>query len=45
MVVKARALAREGRTAREIAHVLVERGRRAIVAAAELVDGAAKGTP
>jgi len=44
MVVKARALAREGRTAREIAHVLVDRGRRAIVAAAELVDGAAKGT-
>jgi PTS system mannose-specific IIA component len=45
MVVKARALAREGRTAREIAHVLVDRGRRAIVAAAELVDGASKGTP
>ncbi len=45
MVVKARALAREGRSAREIAHTLVERGRRAIVAAAELVDGAAKGKP
>ena len=45
MVVKARALAREGRTAREIAHVLVERGRRAIVAAAELVDGAPKVRP
>jgi len=45
MVVKARALAREGKSAREIAHVLVERGRRAIVAAAELVDGAAKGKP
>ncbi|MGA7991785.1 MAG: PTS sugar transporter subunit IIA [Thermoanaerobaculia bacterium] len=43
MVVKARALAREGKSAREIAHVLVERGRRAIVAAAELVDGAPKG--
>ena len=45
MVVKARALAREGKGAREIAHALVERGRRAIVAAAELVDGAPKGTP
>ena len=44
MVIKARALAREGRTPREIAHTLVERGRRAIVAAAELVDGA-KGGP
>jgi PTS system mannose-specific IIA component len=43
MVVKARALAREGRTPREIAHTLVERGRRAIVAAAELVDGAQGG--
>jgi len=39
MVVKARALAREGKDPREIAHTLVERGRRAIVAAAELVDG------
>ena len=45
MVVKARALAREGRSAREIAHTLVERGRRAIVAAAELVDGASRGKP
>jgi mannose PTS system EIIA component len=45
MVVKARALVREGKGAREIAHALVERGRRAIVAAAELVDGASKGTP
>ena len=45
MVVKARALAREGRSPREIAHTLVERGRRAIVAAAELVDGASKGKP
>ncbi len=45
MVVKARALAREGRNAREIAHTLVERGRRAIVAASELVDGPAKGKP
>ena len=43
MVVKARALAREGRSPREIAHLLVERGRRAIVAAAELVDGPAGG--
>ena len=39
MVVKARSLAREGRSPRDIAHTLVERGRRAIVAAAELVDG------
>ena len=45
MIVKARALAREGRSPREIAHVLVERGRRAIVAAAELVGGPAKGRP
>jgi mannose PTS system EIIA component len=43
MVVKARALAREGKSARDIAHVLVDRGRRAIVAAAELVDGTPKG--
>ncbi len=39
MVVKARALARDGKSAREIAHTLVDRGRKAIVAAAELVDG------
>jgi PTS system mannose-specific IIA component len=39
MVVKARGLAREGRNPRDIAHTLVDRGRRAIVAAAELVDG------
>lgn len=39
MVVKARGLAREGRNPRDIAHILVDRGRRAIVAAAELVDG------
>jgi PTS system mannose-specific IIA component len=38
MVVKAKGLAREGKSAREIAHTLVERGRRAIVAAAELVE-------
>jgi PTS system mannose-specific IIA component len=44
MVVKARALAREGKDARDIAHILVDRGRRAIVAAAELVD-ATKGKP
>ena len=43
MVVKARGLAREGRSPRDIAHTLVERGRRAIVAAAELVDGAPEG--
>lgn len=42
MVVKARALAREGRTLREIAHTLVERGRREIVAAGELVEGQRK---
>ena len=45
MVVKARALAREGKTPRDIAHVLVERGRRAIVAAGELVEGGPKGRP
>lgn len=43
MVVKARALAREGRSAHDIAHTLVERGRRAIVSAAELVDGPSGG--
>jgi PTS system mannose-specific IIA component len=43
MVVKARSLAREGRSPRDIAHTLVERGRRAIVAAGELVDGLAGG--
>ena len=39
MLIKARALARDGRSPREIAHTLVERGRRAIVAAAELTAG------
>src|SRR5512143_270727 len=39
MVVKARALAREGRGAREIAQTLVARGRRAIVAASDLLEG------
>ena len=38
MLINARSLAREGKNAREIAHSLVERGRRAILAAAELVD-------
>ena len=38
MVLKARALAREGREAREIAHALVERGRRSILAAADLME-------
>lgn len=38
MVLKARALAREGRDAREIAHALVDRGRRSILAAAELME-------
>lgn len=41
MVLKARALAREGKDAREIAHTLVERGRRAILAAAELMGASA----
>lgn len=40
MLIKARALARDGRGPREIAHMLVERGRRAILAAAELAGGA-----
>jgi len=39
MLIKARALARDGRSPREIAHTLVERGRRAILAAAELTAG------
>ena len=39
MIVKARELARLGKSSREIAHLLVERGRRAIVAAAELIEG------
>jgi PTS system mannose-specific IIA component len=39
MVVKARALARDGKGAREIAQTLVARGRRAIVAAADLLEG------
>ena len=39
MMVKARELARLGKSSREIAHLLVERGRRAIVAAAELIEG------
>jgi PTS system mannose-specific IIA component len=43
MVIKARALARDGKDAREIAHTLVERGRRAILAAAELVGAGTKG--
>ena len=42
MVIKACALARDGKDPREIAHTLVERGRRAILAAAELVSAAAK---
>ncbi len=39
MLIRARELAREGKNAREIARALVERGRRAILAAAELVGG------
>ncbi len=38
MVVKARALAREGKDPHTIAHALVDRGRRAIVAASELME-------
>ncbi len=38
MVVKARSLAREGKDPREIAHALVDRGRRAILAAADLME-------
>ncbi len=37
MVLKARILSREGKGPHEIAHELVEKGRRAIVAAAELL--------
>ena len=39
MIVKARSLAREGKSPREIAQTLVARGRRAIVAAGELLEG------
>jgi PTS system mannose-specific IIA component len=39
MLIKARALARDGRSPGEIARTLVERGRRAILAAAELAGG------
>ncbi|HQR45235.1 MAG TPA: PTS sugar transporter subunit IIA [Thermoanaerobaculia bacterium] len=39
MLIKARAYAREGKNAGEIAHALVERGRRAILAATEVVAG------
>ncbi len=38
MVVKARALAREGKEPTEMARTLVEKGRRAIVAAGELME-------
>ena len=38
MVVKARALAREGKDPEEMARILVEKGRRAIVAAGELME-------
>lgn len=38
MVVKARALAREGKDPAEMARTLVEKGRRAIVAAGELME-------
>ncbi|HUM01196.1 MAG TPA: hypothetical protein VL084_02855 [Thermoanaerobaculia bacterium] len=42
MLIKARAFAREGKNAREISHAFVERGRRAILAATELVAGPAR---
>jgi hypothetical protein len=38
MVLKARALAREGKEPSEMARTLVEKGRRAIVAAGELME-------
>jgi len=38
MVVKARAMARDGKEPREIAHALVEKGRRAIQAASEALE-------
>jgi PTS system mannose-specific IIA component len=44
MVVKARALAREGKSAHDIAQTLVARGRRAIVAASDLLTGERTGT-
>ena len=43
MLIKARALARDGKNPREIAHALVERGRRAIQAATDLTEGAPRG--
>src|SRR5512143_1054594 len=42
MLIRARSFARDGRNAREIAHALVERGRRAILAATQLVAGPAR---
>ena len=42
MLIRARSFARDGRTAREIAHALVERGRRAILAATQLVPDPAR---
>jgi PTS system mannose-specific IIA component len=39
MVLRARGLAREGRDPHSIAHALVDRGRRAILAASELMEG------
>src|SRR5439155_13439810 len=38
MVVKAREMVRDGKSARDIAHALVERGRKAIVAAGDLME-------
>jgi PTS system mannose-specific IIA component len=38
MAVKARSLARAGKDPREISRTLVEKGRRSIVAAAELME-------
>lgn len=44
MIIKARALVRQETPVREIVHLLVERGRRAIVAASELIESSLKGS-
>jgi PTS system mannose-specific IIA component len=43
MVVKARAMARDGRDAHSIAHALVEKGRRAIQAASDALEAERRG--
>lgn len=42
MLIKARTFARSGKNAREVADALVERGRRAILAATQIVAGPAR---